>query len=36
MSVIRYKEFVDKEFIAYSNSDNVRSIPNIMDGFKPG
>lgn len=33
---IRYKEFVDKEFIHFSNEDNIRSIASIIDGFKPG
>lgn len=32
---IRYKEFIDKELILFSNADNFRSIPNIMDGLKP-
>lgn len=29
------KEFFDKEFVAFSISSNVRSIPNLMDGLKP-
>jgi len=29
------KDFIDLEFIQFSNSDNIRSIPNIMDGLKP-
>lgn len=33
---IYYKEFVDREFIHFSNEDNNRSIANIIDGFKPG
>jgi len=33
--VIRYKEFIDKELILFSNADNFRSIPNVMDGLKP-
>jgi DNA topoisomerase II len=32
---ITYDEFVNKELIHFSNSDNVRSIPRIEDGFKP-
>lgn len=28
-------DFFDKEFIQYSMADNVRSIPNYMDGLKP-
>ena len=34
--VIGYKEFVDKEFIHFSNEDNNRSIASMIDGFKPG
>jgi len=30
-----FKEFVDDELIHFSNEDNDRSIPNIMDGLKP-
>lgn len=33
---IAYKQFVDKEFIHFSNEDNNRSIASIIDGFKPG
>jgi len=33
---IRYKEFVDREFIHFSNEDNCRSIGSFIDGFKPG
>lgn len=28
-------EFFDTEFIQFSNADNVRSIPNMIDGLKP-
>ena len=28
-------DFVDKELIHFSNSDNIRSIPSILDGLKP-
>ncbi|KAG0688568.1 DNA topoisomerase 2 [Pichia californica] len=28
-------EFINKELILFSMADNVRSIPSIMDGFKP-
>lgn len=28
-------EFINKEMIQFSNEDNVRSLPNIMDGHKP-
>ena len=30
-----YSEFVDKELIHFSNADNLRSIPDLMDGLKP-
>lgn len=30
-----FGEFVDDELIHFSNEDNDRSIPNIMDGLKP-
>ncbi|KAL7677370.1 hypothetical protein ACOME3_003607 [Neoechinorhynchus agilis] len=33
---ITYADFVNKELILFSNLDNERSIPSIMDGFKPG
>lgn len=29
------KDFIDKEFIQFSNYDNIRSIPNTIDGLKP-
>jgi DNA topoisomerase-2 len=32
---LKYSDFINKEYIIYSNYDNERSIPNIMDGFKP-
>lgn len=32
---ISIKDFINKEFIHFSIEDNVRSIPNIIDGFKP-
>lgn len=32
---ITYKNFIHKELIHFSNYDNIRSIPNIMDGLKP-
>ncbi len=28
-------DFIHKELIHFSNYDNIRSIPNVMDGFKP-
>ena len=33
---VNYTEFVNKEFIHFSNYDNIRSIPSMIDGFKPG
>lgn len=32
---ISYYDFVHKELITYSVESNIRSIPNLMDGFKP-
>ncbi|KAK3929880.1 DNA topoisomerase 2 [Frankliniella fusca] len=29
-------KFVNKELVLFSNMDNERSIPNLIDGFKPG
>lgn len=34
-SGIQYSEFVNKEFILFSQADNQRSIPHVMDGLKP-
>ena len=33
--VISTKQFVDDELIHFSNADNDRSIPSLVDGFKP-
>ncbi|XP_050100633.1 DNA topoisomerase 2 [Anopheles aquasalis] len=33
---ISYKDFVNLELVLFSNSDNVRSIPCMLDGLKPG
>lgn len=33
---ITYKEFINLELVLFSNSDNVRSIPCMVDGLKPG
>ncbi|KAH3949666.1 DNA topoisomerase [Parastagonospora nodorum] len=33
---ISYDDFVNKEFILFSIADNLRSIPSVMDGLKPG
>lgn len=33
---VTYSEFINLELVLFSNSDNVRSIPSVVDGFKPG
>ncbi|XP_029170014.1 DNA topoisomerase 2 isoform X2 [Nylanderia fulva] len=33
---VSFSDFVNVELVLYSNYDNVRSIPNMIDGFKPG
>ncbi|KAI0391663.1 DNA topoisomerase [Xylariaceae sp. FL0594] len=33
---ISYNDFVNKELILFSMADNMRSIPSVMDGLKPG
>ena len=32
---VPYSEFIDKDLIFFSNMDNDRSIPSMIDGFKP-
>jgi DNA topoisomerase-2 len=32
---VKYSEFVNKEFVQFSHYDNERSIPHVIDGFKP-
>lgn len=32
---LKYSEFINKELILFSQSDCQRSIPHVMDGFKP-
>lgn len=32
---VSYSDFVNKELILFSQADNQRSIPHLMDGFKP-
>lgn len=32
---ISYEDFVHKDLIHFSNDDNMRSIPHLMDGLKP-
>ncbi|XP_045623508.1 DNA topoisomerase 2-alpha isoform X1 [Procambarus clarkii] len=34
--VISYTDFVNKELVLFSNLDNERSIPSLVDGLKPG
>lgn len=33
---ISFSDFIHKELILFSNYDNIRSIPSIIDGLKPG
>lgn len=33
---ITFSEFINKELVLFSNTDNERSIPCLVDGFKPG
>ncbi|KAJ5321679.1 hypothetical protein MYU51_013229 [Penicillium brevicompactum] len=33
---ISYTDFINKELILFSMADNQRSIPSVVDGFKPG
>lgn len=33
---LSYHEFVNKELILFSNFNNIRAIPSIVDGLKPG
>ncbi|CAN8003376.1 unnamed protein product, partial [Ixodes hexagonus] len=33
---VTYEDFVNKELILFSNMDNERSIPSLVDGLKPG
>jgi len=32
---VTYEDFINKEMIHFSNADNVRSLPNVVDGLKP-
>lgn len=32
---LSYKDFINKEMIHFSNADNIRSIPSVVDGLKP-
>lgn len=33
---ISFSDFVNKELVLFSNTDNERSIPSLVDGLKPG
>ncbi|KAA1475411.1 type II DNA topoisomerase [Dentipellis sp. KUC8613] len=33
---ISYSDFINKELILFSMADNIRSIPSVSDGLKPG
>lgn len=33
---VTYADFINLELVLFSNADNVRSIPCLVDGFKPG
>jgi DNA topoisomerase-2 len=35
-NAITFEDFVNKELILFSNMDNERSIPSLVDGLKPG
>jgi DNA topoisomerase-2 len=32
---VTYKDFINRDLIHFSNADNVRSIPSVIDAFKP-
>ena len=32
---VDYTKFINDELIHFSNGDNIRSLPSVMDGFKP-
>ena len=36
MDKIPISDFINKELILYSMADNIRSIPSMIDGLKPG
>ncbi|XP_062993417.1 DNA topoisomerase 2-alpha isoform X2 [Elgaria multicarinata webbii] len=36
VSYLTYNDFIHKELVLFSNSDNERSIPSLVDGLKPG
>ncbi|EXJ86810.1 DNA topoisomerase II [Capronia epimyces CBS 606.96] len=36
MKNISYSDFINRELILFSMADNIRSIPSVVDGLKPG
>jgi two-component sensor histidine kinase len=36
MDEIPFSDFINKELILFSMADNIRSIPSVADGLKPG
>lgn len=36
VSKIKISDFVNRELMLFSMADNIRSIPSVVDGFKPG
>ncbi|KAI8973430.1 DNA topoisomerase [Mycotypha africana] len=36
VSKIKITDFVNRELMLFSMADNIRSIPSVVDGFKPG
>lgn len=36
LTEIPISDFINKELILFSMADNIRSIPSVLDGFKPG
>ena len=33
---VTFSDFINKELVLFSNTDNERSIPSLVDGLKPG
>lgn len=33
---VTFSDFINKELVLFSNADNERSIPSLVDGLKPG
>lgn len=36
LTEVSISDFIDKDFITFSMYDNIRSIPSVIDGLKPG